>query len=61
MSMSAGGDGKGVTKRFYKAEDEGEYGYMRGEWLEFGMEVDTGEDGGRRVCRVYDTLERWQT
>ena len=30
---------------------------MRGEWLEVGMDADTGEDGGRRVCRVYDTLE----
>ena len=46
-----------MTKRFYRAEDEGKHGYMRGEWLEVGMDADTGEDGGRRVCRVYDTLE----
>ena len=27
------GDGKGATKRFYKTEDEGEYGYI---WVENG-------------------------
>ena len=58
------GDGAGVTMRMYSADDEDEYGYMRGNWGE--MKIKGGEEGGgagegrgqvRRVCRTYDTIE----
>jgi hypothetical protein len=55
------GDGKGVTRRAYKAENENEYGYMRGEWVDVcGKEDPALDEEGkriRRICKMYDTIE----
>ena len=55
-------DGKGVTRREYKAEDENEYGYMRGERLDVGEDMvdpapGEGEERIRQIYKMYDTIE----
>ena len=60
MEGDGWGDGAGVTRRMFRADDEEEYGYMRGRWGE--MQIGEGRDGEgagegreevRRVCRTY--------
>ena len=50
-----------MTRRAYKAEDENEYGYMRGEWRDVCDQSDlfSDEEEGRirRIYKMYDTIE----
>ena len=50
-----------MTRRAYKAENENEYGYMRGEWVDVcGKEDPALDEEGkriRRICKMYDTIE----
>ena len=51
-----------MTRRAYKAEDENEYGYMRGEWLDVSEDMvdpapGEGEERIRQIYKMYDTIE----